>query len=339
MSDSRILPVAELLDRVTAVFTAAGTSPANARMVAAALVAAEVDGQKGHGLSRIESYYAQVKSGKVDGFATPTLSEKRAAALVVDAAGGFAYPAIELMLEKLPPVARAAGMAGCAIARSHHCGVMGWHVERLARQGLVALAFANTPDAMAPWGGANRLFGTNPVAFAAPRPDAPPVVVDLALSEVARGKILNAAQKGEPIPEGWATDAEGRPTTDAKAALAGTLLPIGGPKGAALAFMVEIFSAAVTGASFAFEASSFFDEKGGPPGVGQFFIAIDPDAFAGRSVFLERMGLICRLIEEDPASRLPGSRRYQLRDTAGHDGVAVPEAMLAQIDRFASGAV
>lgn len=338
MSDTTTLSVDDLIDRVAAAFVAARTCEANARRVALALVTAEIDGQKGHGLSRVESYTAGARAGKIDGFATPVMSQPRAASLVIDAANGFAYPAVDLMLDNLPAAARETGMVGCAITRSHHCGAIGWHVERLADQGLVALAFANTPDAMAPWGGGRRLYGTNPIAFAAPQPEGPPAVVDLALSEVARGKILNAAQNDDPIPEGWATDAEGRPTTDAKAALAGTLLPIGGPKGAALAFMVEILSAALTGANFAFEATSFFDDKGDPPGVGQFFIAIDPSAFAGKDVFLERMGLLAGLIAEDPATRLPGSRRYALRQTAARDGVAVSNQMIARLEELASAA-
>jgi len=335
MSETTLLSVEDLIARVAAVFTAARTSEDNARRVARALVTAEIDGQKGHGLSRVESYSAGARAGKIDGFATPALSQPRAASMIIDAAHGFAYPAVDLMLEKLPDAAREAGMVGCAITRSHHCGAIGWHVERLADQGLVALAFANTPDAMAPWGGGRRLYGTNPIAFAAPQPNGPPAVVDLALSEVARGKILNAAQNDQPIPEGWATDAEGRPTTDAKTALAGTLLPIGGPKGAALAFMVEILAVALTGANFAFEASSFFDDKGDPPGVGQFFIAIDPAAFAGKDVFLERMGLIAGLIADDPATRLPGSRRYALREAAAREGISVNNAMLARLEELA----
>jgi (2R)-3-sulfolactate dehydrogenase (NADP+) len=336
MTETTKLTVDDLVDRVTAAFVAARTSKANARRVALALVTAEIDGQKGHGLSRVESYTAGARAGKIDGFAEPTLAHARPASLVIDAAHGFAYPAVDLMLDHLPATTREAGLAGCAITRSHHCGAIGWHVQRLAEQGLLALAFANTPNAMAPWGASRRLYGTNPIAFAAPQPGGPPVVVDLALSEVARGKILNAAQNDQPIPEGWATDAEGNPTTDAKAALAGTLLPIGGPKGAALAFMVEILSAALTGANFAFEASSFFDGEGDPPGVGQFFIAIDPDAFTGREAFLARMGLIAGLIADDPGTRLPGSRRYALREAAARDGIAVSNAMLARLDELAN---
>ncbi len=332
MNDVIMLPVDELVERLEQLFVAARTSPKNARAVAEALVQAEVDGQKGHGLSRIESYAAQSRTGKVDGFAEPVLRADRPGGLMIDAGHGFAYPAVNLALAELPKAAQTTGIAAAGISRSHHGGAMGRHVERLADVGLVALAFANTPDAMAPWGGAKRLYGTNPIAFAAPQRDAPPVVVDLALSQVARGKILTAAQKNEPIPEGWATDKDGQPTTDAKSALAGTLVPIGGAKGAALAFMVELLSVALTGSNFAFEATSFFDGEGDPPGVGQFFIAIDPAAFAGQDKFLDRMALMCGLIDEDPATRLPGSRRLELRAAAARDGVTVSRELIEKIE-------
>jgi (2R)-3-sulfolactate dehydrogenase (NADP+) len=336
MSEAVMISVDNLTELVTDVFVAARTSPDNAKAVAEALVEAEIDGQKGHGLSRIESYSTQSRSGKVDGFAVPTLSAARTGGLMIDACHGFAYPAVYLAIDALPEAARAAGIAAAGIMRSHHCGAMGRHVERLADAGLVALAFANTPDAMAPWGGSKRLYGTNPIAFAAPQRDAPPAVVDLALSQVARGKILTAAQKGEEIPEGWATDEHGQPTTDAKAALAGTLVPIGGPKGAALAFMVELLSVALTGSNFAYEASSFFDGEGAPPGVGQFLIAIDPGAFAGEDVFLDRMAGLCGLISDDPGTRLPGSRRIALREAASRDGVPVAADFVAKIDQMRS---
>ena len=335
MSDAVVVPVGDLIAEVAQVFVAARTSPDNAKAVADALVHAEVDAQKGHGLSRIESYAAQSQSGKVDGFAVPSMEAKRPGGLMVDAAHGFAYPAINLAIEALPAAAEKTGIAAAGVCRSHHCGAMGRHVERLADSGLVAIAFANTPSAMAPWGGTKRLYGTNPIAFAAPQRDAPPVVVDLALSQVARGKILTAAQQGEPIPQGWATDAKGAPTTDAEAALAGTLMPIGGAKGAALALMVEVLSVALTGSNFAFEASSFFDGEGAPPGVGQLLIAIDPGAFSGRDRFLDRMTLMAEMIADDPGTRVPGARRLALRAAAARDGIAVAPGMLAKIKALA----
>jgi len=246
---------------VVKALTANRTSVGNARSVAEALVLAEADGIKGHGLSRVPSYAAQALSGKVDGFAQPTLGVPAPATLVIDAAHGFAFPALDLAIDALPDVCRRQGVAVAAIGRSHHCGAAGQHVERLAGAGLVALFFANTPQGIAPWGGRRGLFGTNPIAFGAPLPDREPVIVDLSLSKVPRGSILVAKQKGERIPEGWALDPEGRPTTDPDAAIKGTMVPLGDAKGTALAFMVEMLAAGLTGARFAFEATSKRFEK------------------------------------------------------------------------------
>jgi (2R)-3-sulfolactate dehydrogenase (NADP+) len=242
--------------KVADLFIAAGASPANAASVALALVMAEADGLKGHGLSRVPTYLAMLRSGKIDGQAVPIARQPRPGVLAIDAAHGFAYPAIDLAVIELPEIARKQGIAAAPIRRSNHCGAAGLHVERLAEQGLVAMLFANTPGAMAPWGGAKPVFGTNPIAFAAPLAGRDPLVIDMALSKVARGPIVAAKQKGEPIPEGWALDAGGRPTTDPAAAIAGTMVPLGDAKGATLAMMVEILAAALVGTHFAFQASA-----------------------------------------------------------------------------------
>lgn len=321
---------------VAAALVASRTAPPIAVAVAQALVQAEIDGQKGHGLSRVPSYAAQARSGKVDGAALPSFRQTRAGTAMVDVRGGFAYPAFELALLELPKLADGAGIAAAGFVRSHHAGVLGWHMERLAEQGLIGLAFANTPQAMTSWGGSKALLGTNPIAFAAPRASGAPIVIDLALSLVARGKIQTAAQKGDPIPADWALDAAGQPTTDAKAAMAGTLAPAGGAKGAALALMVELLAAAVTGANFAGEASSFFEGAGEPPGVGQLFIAVSPDAFAGRARVLERIEALAGAIEGDGA-RLPGTRRLARRAEAERAGIVVEDAVIAELRRL-SGA-
>ena len=313
------------------------TSTANAACVAKALAAAEADGQTGHGLSRVPSYAAQARSGKVDGHAVPEARQTRPASLRVDARHGFAYPALDLALARLPELARANGIAAAAITRSHHFGVAGQPCDRLAAGGLVALAFGNTPSAMSAWGGRRGLFGTNPIAFAAPCSDRPPIVVDLALSEVARGRIMAAAQKGQPIPAGWALDEQGRPTTDAQAALRGTLLPSGGAKGAALALMVEVLAAALTGANFAFEATSFFEAEGPPPSVGQLLLAIDPGVFSGGSGFAERVGLLAAAIEQDGGARVPGARRRALREEALREGIKVDARLLDEVGAIARG--
>ena len=263
-------------------------------------------------MRRVAAYSAQALAGKVDGFAVPKATQTRPGALAIDAGNGFAYPAMDLALDWLPDAARSQGIAIAGIRRSHHCGVAGVVVEALADKGVAALMVANAPAAMAPWGGRRPLFGTDPIAFAAPLADGDPVVVDISLSKVARGKIMAAAQKGDPIPEGWALDPSGQPTTDAAAAMAGTMIPLGDAKGTALALMVELLCAGLTGANYAWQATSFFDDKGDPPGTGQAIIAIDPDAFGpgGR----ERMSLMAEMVAGTEGARLPGRRRQQIRE-------------------------
>ncbi len=327
---------AELETLVTRALAAANTRVENAASVARALVAAEIDGQKGHGLSRVAAYAAQARSGKVDGHAQPRLSRTRSASVMIDVAHGFAYPAFDLAVKELPAIAAETGMAGAGFTRSHHAGAIGLVVERIADAGMIGLMMTNSPHAIAPWGGKRGLFGTNPIAFAAPRAGAYPLVIDLALSEVARGRIMTAAQKDEPIPEGWAKDESGRPTTDAAAALKGTLAPIGGAKGAALALMVEILSAALTGANLAFQASSFFDADGPPPGIGQFLTVIDPAAFGGAAA-VERIATLAQAVEAEEGARLPGMRRHVLRDAAAAEGVFVDDEMISRIEAIAAG--
>ena len=326
---------ADLETLITRALVASNTSATNAASVARALTQAEIDGQKGHGLARVPSYAGQARSGKVNGHATPLARQIRPGSLMIDVGHGFAYPAFDVAIERLPAMARAQGVAAAGFMRSHHFGVVGRHVERLAEQGLVALAFGNTPHAMAATGGKRTVFGTNPIGFAAPQRNAPPVVVDLALSQVARGKILTAAQKGEAIPADWAVDESGKPTTDAKAALKGALMPIGGAKGAALALMVEVLAVALTGANLAAEASSFFDADGNPPGVGQLLIVIDPDGFGGRDLFLDRFAALADMIVADSGARLPGTRRLALRTAAARSGVSVDQKLLADVQALA----
>lgn len=335
MTTTSISP-ADLETLIARALQASNTSADNAASVSRALTQAEIDGQKGHGLSRVPSYAAQARAGKVDGHATPKVKRTRAATLMIDVANGFAYPAMDLAIAELPKIAAETGIAAAGFVRSHHFGVAGRHVERLAEKGLIALTVSNTPQAMAAWGGKRPIFGTNPLAFAAPRRDAPPLVIDMALSEVARGKIVTAAQKGEPIPLGWAVDANGQPTTDAKAALAGTLVPAGGAKGAALALMVETLAVALTGANFAFEASSFLDAEGPPPGAGQLLIAIDPAGFAGADTFADRFAVLASLIEDDEGARLPGSRRLALREQVAAGVINVDAKLLADVEALAA---
>ena len=312
-------------------FLRCNTSSANADSVASALVAAELAGQTGHGLRRVTSYCGQSLSGKVDGHAVPAADKPAAATLKIDAANGFAYPALDLMQAELPAMAQQCGIALCGISRSHHCGVAGVVVGKLADAGLVALLFANTPGAMAPWGGNKALFGTNPIAFAAPQAGGDPIVVDVSLSKVARGKIMAANQKGEAIPEGWALGPDGEPVTDPALALKGTMVPLGDAKGTALALMVELMAASLIGANTADKASSSFEAEGTPPGVGQTIIAIDPTKIGGEAV-MDRFADMARSIEMQSGARVPGARRQKLRRDLLAGGLTVPADLLAEIE-------
>ena len=213
---------------------------------------------------------------------------------------------------------------------------MGLPVRRLAEQGLVALAFTNSPAAMPVPGGRRPLMGTNPIAAAFPRRAAPPLVIDMALSEVARGKIMVAAKEGRPIPEGWAVDAEGRPTTDAKAALSGAMLAMGGTKGALLALIVELLCVALTGAAFGFEADSFFQDEGNRPRLGQALLVIDPGALAGADGFGARIETLIAAMLADEGVRLPGAKRDAQSARAGADGLEIPDAVLEKIKALAA---
>ena len=326
MADTHQLRLDELRTLVVDILVAHDTAPENAERVAQALAAAEADGQKGHGASRVPSYAGQARSGKVDGHAVPEAIRLTGSAAIVDARNGFAYPAIELAQRTLLECLAASPVAAAVIRNSHHTGVIAHHIEPLARAGCIAMSMNNGPQAIAPWGGRRGLFGTNPIGFAAPRTDHPPLVIDMSLSKVARGKINVAAQAGDPIPRDWAFDADGNPTTDAGAAMAGTMAPVGDAKGAQLALMVEILTAALSASCFGFESSSYFTAEGAPPRAGQFLLAIDPGPFSqGR--FATRLEDLLAAIEEQPGTRLPGQRRYALRAKAERDGIAIPQSL------------
>ncbi|UOK69191.1 Ldh family oxidoreductase [Ancylobacter polymorphus] len=300
-----------------------GAAPGNAAVTADALVRAEADGLITHGLTRLPSYSAMVAAGKIDGHAVPRMRPVAPAVLAVDAGNGFAYPALAHALPTLAEMARVSGVALMAVRRSSHFGVAGQPVETLANEGLVGLAFSNASASIAPWGGKRPVFGTNPIAFATPLKGRAPAVVDLSVAKVARGNLLAAVQRGEEaIPPGWAFDREGNPTTDAKAGLAGTMVPMGEAKGTALAFVVEVMAAALTASTFSFDAPSFFTGEGPPASVGHVVIAINPGLLAG-DAYLDHLERLALTIESEPGARLPGTRRLVNRERAAREGVTL----------------
>ena len=334
----KALTPAEVEALVARALIKCGASHANAASTAIALVAAEVDGQAGHGLSRVASYALQLASGKVAGHAQPLLTRTRPSAFRIDARSGFAYPALDLAIECLSGAVPEAGIAAASLFNSHHIGQAGRTVERLAEQGLVALVVSNTPQAMAFHGGRRPMFGTNPLAFAAPIHGRAPLVIDMSLSVVARAKIVGAHKAGREIPSDWATDAQGAPTTDPAAALTGALAPAGGAKGAALALMVEILCGALAGGHYGWQASSFLDDRGPPPDVGQVLITLDPAAFSGPD-FAVRMAELVSVAAEEPNVRLPGERRLAARAAVLSHGLSIAPDLHAQLVEFADNGV
>jgi len=267
----------------------------------------------------------------VNGAALPRLRQEKAAALLVDAQEGLAFPACALAVREAVRSARQCGAAFAGVTNSHHFGTAAYHHEPVAAAGMVGLAFGNSPAAMPAWGGRRALFGTNPVAAVFPRRGQAPLVIDLSLSEVARGKLMVAAREGRSIPEGWALDRDGNPTTDPHAGLEGMMLPAGGVKGAMLALVVELLCCALTGAAFGFEADSFFTDEGNRPRIGQAFLVIDSAALAGSEIFHERIETLVAAMLADEEVRLPGARRFALARRAQEEGIEVPAALLEQL--------
>ncbi|OYX14549.1 MAG: sulfolactate dehydrogenase [Rhizobiales bacterium 32-66-8] len=314
---------------------ASGVSPENAQSVTASVVAAEAEGVHSHGLARLPTYCAHAKVGKIDGTAVPVLTQPRPALVRVDAADGFAHPAIDLGLPALFAAARTQGLAALAVTNSYNCGVVGYHVDRIARAGFLALAFVNAPASIAPMGGKTPVFGTNPIALAVPQAGADPLVLDQSSSVVAKSEIMVHDQRGQDIPLGWALDADGQPTTSTKAALAGgSMVPSGGHKGAGLALLVELLAAWLTGSSLSIDASSFADNAGGSPRTGQFFIAIDPGPLAGPDAGARLAHLFDAISGQDGA-RLPGTRRAEARRRTAIEGIPCPQALLEKLTAIA----
>jgi (2R)-3-sulfolactate dehydrogenase (NADP+) len=325
-----------LQDLATRALARAGANPAMASTTAAALVYAEARGLSSHGASRVSQYAVHLANGRADGSAQPAIVRAKGGALLVDARCGLAFPACALAVDEAIGRARELGVAYAGVTNSHHFGAAAYHLEPVGAAGLVGLAVGNSPAAMAVAGGRRPLLGTNPIAAVFPRAGAPALVIDLSLSEVARGKVMVAAKAGKPIPLGWALDRDGKPTTDAAAALDGSMLPMGGTKGAMLALVVELLATALTGAAMGFEASSFFVDEGNRPRIGQGFLVIDPGALGGNPVYHARIETLVTAMLGDPGIRLPGERRRALAASADAAGVMLSDPLLAQLRSLAA---
>jgi (2R)-3-sulfolactate dehydrogenase (NADP+) len=313
----------------------AGANPAMAEATARHLVAAEEQGLPTHGMSRVPFYCGMLRNGRADAAAQPRLVTERAGVCLIDNRDGLPYVSAQWAIDEVVQRARRNGIGYAGITNSAHVGVLGIHLRPVAEARLVGFAFTNSPAAIPAWGGRKPVFGTNPVAAAFPRRDGEPIVIDLALTTVVRGRIMMAMRKGERIPEGWALDRHGKPTTDPEEAVNhGSLFPIGGAKGAMLALMFELICASLTGSAIGPEADSFFAEKGNRPRIGQAFIAIDPASLAGTEKYLERVEAVVSAMLSDPEVRLPGARRYASEKSARAHGIEVPDELVAEIEKL-----
>ncbi len=308
----------------------AGASKPLAQATAQALVAAEAEGLSGHGLSRVALYCQHLREGRAFGKAKPKVIRRKGATALVDAGGGLAFLACALAVKEAVARARRNGVSFVGVTNSHHMGALAYHLAPIAQAGMVGLAFTNSPSAINAWGGKRAFYGTNPVAAIFPRQGSEPIVVDLSLTEVTRGKIMVYAKEDKPIPLGWAVDKDGNPTTDAKAALTGSLNAIGGVKGAALALMVEVLCVGLTGAAFSFENDSYF-EPGNKPRIGHAILAIDPGALAGSDSYFSRLEVMISNMLRDEGVRLPGARRQKMTAAARMNGLQIAAAQVAEL--------
>ena len=331
------LPQADLERLLQQIFVRHGTSESVARTLAANCASAQRDGAHSHGVFRIPAYVSTLASGWVNGTAVPQVQDVASGYVRVDAGGGFAQPALEAARALLVEKARSAGIAVLAIHNSHHFAALWPDVEPFAEEGLVALSVVNSMTCVVPHGAQKPLFGTNPIAFAAPCANGNPIVFDLATSAIAHGDVQIAARKGHSLPAGMGVDKQGEPTQDPKAILdGGALLPFGGHKGSALSMMVELLAAALTGGNFSFEFDWSQHPGAKTPWTGQLVIVIDPTKAEG-SRFAERSRELVEQMQAVGLTRMPGERRLREREASARDGVSVTAQEFEQLQVLAKG--
>ncbi|MCU1732912.1 MULTISPECIES: Ldh family oxidoreductase [unclassified Pseudomonas] len=325
------IPFNELETLLQRIFVRHGTSEAVARALAFNCASAQRDGAHSHGVFRIPGYVSTLASGWVNGQAVPKVEDVASGYISVDAGGGFAQPALAAARDLLVSKARSAGIAVLAIHNSHHFAALWPDVEPFADEGLVALSVVNSMTCVVPQGAERPLFGTNPIAFAAPCAGGAPIVFDMATSAIAHGDVQIAARKGELLPEGMGVDRLGQPTRDPAAILdGGALLPFGGHKGSALSMMVELLAAALTGGNFSFEFDWSQHPGAKTPWTGQLLIVIDPRLAQGER-FAERSRELVRQMEAVGITRLPGERRFHEREKSAREGVSLTQEELEQL--------
>ncbi|UOF91536.1 Ldh family oxidoreductase [Fodinisporobacter ferrooxydans] len=322
-------------------FQVAGVPPADAEWTAEVLVRADFTGVHTHGLSRLSAYIQGIRRGVIKA-APDTALEKRALSVAtLDGDSGLGPVVAKLAMEAAVDLAKETGIGIVTVKRGNHAGPLSAYIDLATQAEMIGWAFSNAQPAIPPWGGRKAFFGTNPIAFGAPTHCHSPVVLDMATSKVARGNIILAAKTGQSIPEDWAIDETGCPTTDAQAALRGAVLPMAGPKGYALALMVEILSGVLSGAEMAPHVGSMYDKEQREPGTGLCCIAINPRSFFDGDEFYRRMDVLVDEIHQVPPAdgfssvRIPGERRVRLEHQGRQEGIALEQSTLDELKKLA----
>jgi LDH2 family malate/lactate/ureidoglycolate dehydrogenase len=319
------------------VFLSCEMAPEDAAIVADSLVRANLRGIDSHGVARVGIYVKRLKMGLVNPRPNVEVVSESDATLLVDGDNGMGQVvgvrALELGLDKI----QESGGVSVGVRRSNHYGAGAYYVQRAVDRDTIAFAYSNAPPTMAPWGGVDPYVGTNPYAYGVPAGEHRPIILDMATSIVARGKIILAAERGEPIPEGWAIDKHGNQTTDAQEALEGSVLPFGGPKGYALSLMIDIMAGTLTGAGSGPGINSLYDDFDEPQNVGAFFQLVDIGRFSDPATFKARVD---RMIEEIKSSRkaqgteelfLPGEIEHRTEEERERSGIPVGAETVAQL--------
>lgn len=315
--------------------TGSSTAPENAGYFTDAILDTELSGLEGHGFYWLQYYCAHLRSGKVDGKAVPQIEALSDTSFRVDARHGFAHPAIEAGFKHLIPAAKARGVAAMGVYNSYNAATLGFHTGYLARAGLLAIGATNAVPNLAPVGGKTPIIGTNPISYAVPAPNGGiAFLVDQSATQVAWTAVKRAAEEGEPIPLGWALDANGDPTTDAGAGLDGSMAPAGGVKGFSIGLLVEVLCAALAGGKLGPDQGSFTDDDGTPIDNGQFFVAFDPGKLSGGSFDQTIAALVASITEQDGA-RLPNARREANKRQLAEQGIPIEVELLETLKGFA----
>lgn len=317
-----------------------GVAPESAEIVAKCLVAADLRGIDTHGVNRIPSYMQRIRQGVLDPKATPTLHQVTPVVAQVDGNNGFGFLAASMGMETAIEMAKVYGIGMVAVKHSNHFGMSAWVVQKAIDADMMSLVFTNSSPALPAWGSKTKLLGVSPIACGAPAGKTKPFILDMAPSIAARGKIYKAQRRGEKIPLDWALDADGRPTDDPAQALQGTMLPMGGPKGSALAIMMDVFSGVLSGSAFAGHVTNPYDASK-PADVGHFLVAIKPDLFLSLDEFKERMDYLYQRVvnsekrEDFDRIYFPGEMEQIMQEKRTEEGIPYAASEVESLNKEA----